>query len=154
MTSRTLRAANALLYASSVLLVIAAILYCAFYKEMPAWQLWGGVALSIGAAIWGLYYVTLSYRVTADEISYHSYFRCRRRLYWSEIANAELESTDANGLACCHITLHPREGAPLRISSEVLQLDEVQELAEDLRSKGLLPAAPTSDAPPTDTPTS
>ena len=140
MYSRTLRAANALLYASSVLLVIAAVVYCAVYKEMPAWQLWGGVALSVGATIWGLYYVTLSYRVTAEGISHHSYLRCHRRLLWSEVERAELEESDAQGVASCHITLYPQNGKPLRISSDVLPLDDVQELVTDLRGMGKLPA--------------
>lgn len=139
MIPRTLRAANALLYASSVLLVIAAVIYCAVYKQMPAWQLWGGIGLSVGAAAWGLYYVTLCYRITAEGVSYHSYLRCRRSLRWSEVERVELEESDAQGVASCHITLYPKEGAPLRISSDVLPLDDVQELADDLRAQGHLP---------------
>lgn len=139
MIPRTLRAANALLYASSVLLVIAAVIYCAVYKQMPAWQLWGGIGLSVGAAAWGLYYVTLCYRITAEGVSYHSYLRCRRSLLWSEVERVELEESDAQGVASCHITLHPQTGKPLRISSDVLPLDDVQELADDLRAQGHLP---------------
>ena len=156
MLSRTLRAANALLYASSVLLVIAAVIYCAVYKDMPVWQLWGGVALSIGATIWGLYYVTLCYRVSAEGISHHSYLRCHRRLLWSEVERVELEESDAQGVASCHITLHPQTGKPLRISSDVLPLDDVQELVTDLRDIGKLPAPPGSqtETPAPDTPES
>lgn len=156
MLSRTLRAANALLYASSVLLVIAAVIYCAVYKQMPAWQLWGGIGLSVGAAAWGLYYVTLCYRITAEGVSYHSYLRCRRSLLWSEVERVELEESDANGVACCRITLYPKEGAPLRISSDVLPLDDVQELVTDLRDIGKLPAPPSSqtETPAPDTPES
>ena len=36
MTPRTLRAANAVLYATSTLLVIATVIYCAFYKQMAS----------------------------------------------------------------------------------------------------------------------
>lgn len=147
MVPRTLRAANALLYGSSVLLVIAAVLYCALYKDMPAWQLWGGVVLSIGATIWGVYYVTLCYRITAEGVSAHAYLRCTRRLLWQEVEKAVQEESDANGIASCHITLHPKEGRPLRISSDVLPLDDVQELAADLRSLGLLPPADPTHIP-------
>ena len=154
MLSRTLRAANALLYASSVLLVIAAVVYCAVYKEMPAWQLWGGVALSVGATIWGLYYVTLSYRITAEGISHHSYLRCHRRLLWSEVERVELEESDAQGVASCHITLYPQNGKPLRISSDVLPLDDVQELVTDLRDMGKLPTTQDGKTPPNETPAS
>ena len=148
MVPRTLRAANALLYGTSVLLVIAAILYCAAYKDMPAWQLWGGVALSIAATIWGLYYVTFSYRVSAEGIRCYCFLRCTRHLPWAEVERVELEESDANGVACCHITLHVKDGKPLRISSDVLALDDVQELASDLRGIGLLPPAKASDAEP------
>ncbi len=148
MVPRTLRAANALLYASSVLLVIAAILYCALYKDMPAWQLWGGVVLSLGAAVWGVYYVTLSYRITAEGVSTHAYLRCTRCLRWADTKCATLEESDANGVASCHIVLQPKEGKPLRISSDVLPLDDVQKLAADLRRIGLLPPAETPESAP------
>ena len=141
MYPRTLKAANALLYASSTLLIIAAVVYCAMYKDMPVWQIWSAVALCIAGTVWGLYYVTLCYRVTAEGISRHVYLRCTRRLLWSEVARAELEESEAQGIASCHIILHPHSGAPLRISSDVLHLDDVQELAGDLRTIGLLPAA-------------
>ena len=150
MYPRSLKAANALLYASSTLLIIAAVIYCAMYKEMPAWQLWSAIGLCIAGTVWGLYYVTLCYRVTAEGISRHVYLRSTQRMLWSEVERAELEESDAQGIACCNITLHPRSGAPLRISSDVLHLDDVQELAGDLRTIGLLPADKTSE--PTDTP--
>ncbi len=139
MAPRTLRAANALLYGTSVLLVIAAILYCAAYKDMPDWQLWGGVVLSAAATVWGLYYVTLCYRISAESVSRYSFLRCTHCLRWAELARAELEESEANGLATCRITLYPKSGAPLSLSSDVLPLDDMQELAADLRSLGLLP---------------
>lgn len=135
---RTLRAANNLLYGSSVLLVIAAVLYCAICKDMPAWQLWGGVALSIGATIWGLYYVTLHYRISPEGVTYGYFLRRKRHLNWTDIERTELSEGDSQGVANCHITLHPKEGTPLRLSSDILSLDDVQELADELRSAGLL----------------
>ncbi|MBQ7022352.1 MAG: hypothetical protein IJN29_02150 [Akkermansia sp.] len=152
MEPRTLRAANALLYGSSVLLVIAAVLYCALYKDMPVWQLWGGVVLSLAAAVWGLYYVTLSYRITAEGVSTHAYLQCTRRLLWADTERITLEESDSNGIASCHIILHPKSGKPLRISSDVLPLDDVQELAADLRHIGLLPPAESQESAPADTP--
>lgn len=151
MPTRTLRAANALLYASSTLLIIAAVVYCTMYKNMPVWQLWSAVALCIAGTVWGLYYVTLCYRVTAEGISRHVYLRCTQRLLWGEVERAELEESEAQGIAGCHIILRPHSGAPLRISSDLLHLDDVQELADDLRTIGLLPAADktgeTTDSP-------
>lgn len=142
---RTLRAANALLYATSVLLIIAAIIYCAMYKELASWQLWGGIALSLGGAIWGAYYVTLCYRISPEGITRHVYLRRTRLLRWKDIERAELKETDVNSIATCTITLHPKTGTPLRLSSDVLTPDDVQELAADLRQIGLLPPAETKD---------
>lgn len=140
MIPRTLRAANALLYGSSVLLVIAAITYCAFYKSMPTWQIWSAAVLGCAATIWGLYYVTLNYKITAEGISRHLYLRCTHRLNWNEIERAELEQTDAGGIATCTILLHPKSGSAIRLSSDVLPLDDMEELITDLRTLRLLAA--------------
>lgn len=144
MIPRTLRAANALLYGSSVLLVIAAIVYCAFYKSMPTWQIWMAIFLGCAATVWGLYYVTLNYKITNEGISRHLYLRCTQRLNWREIERAELQQTDAGGIATCTILLHPQSGPSMRLSSDILPLDDMEELISDLRNISLLPA----EAPP------
>ncbi len=141
MLTRTIRPANALMYASSVLLIIAATIYCAIYKELPAWQLWGAVVLSAAATVWGLYYVTLCYHISAEAISRRVYFRRTHSLPIADITQATLDETDANGIASCQITLNTSAGTTLRLSSDVLNVDDVQELAEDLRALGLLPPA-------------
>lgn len=134
MYPRTLKAANALLYASSTLLIIAAVVYCAMYKNMPVWQLWSAVALCIAGTVWGLYYVTLCYRVTAEGISRHVYLRCTRRLLWADIERIELHHTDSNGIANRTITLYPQQGAPLTLGSDVLHPDDVEELSADIKA--------------------
>ena len=147
MLKRTIRPANALLYASSVLLIIAATVDCAVYKELPAWQLWGVVALSIAATVWGLYYVTLCYHISAEAITRRVYLRSTHTLPIADITQASLEETDANGIASCHLTLSTAAGITLRLSSDVLNVDDVQELAEDLRTLGLLPPAEKNEKP-------
>ena len=133
MTPRTLRAANALLYATSTLLVIATVIYCAFYKQLAEWQLWSAISMGIAATIWGLYYVTLSYRVTSEGISRHVYLRRTHCLRWAEVTHTDITETDSNGVASCTISLQTANGTTLTLSSDVLPLDDVQELATEIR---------------------
>lgn len=133
MTPRTLRAANAVLYATSTLLVIATVIYCAFYKQMAAWQLWSAIGLGAVATVWGLYYVTLCYRVTSEGISRHVFLRRTHYLRWVDITHTDIAETDSNGVASCTISLQTADNTALSLSSDVLHLDDVQELAGEIR---------------------
>lgn len=131
MLPRTLRAANALLYATSTLLVIATVIYCALYKQMPDWQLWVAVVLGVAATVWGLYYVTLNYRITAEGIARRVFLRQTHYMRWVELAQAKITETDHNGVASCTINLTAANGTTISLSSDILHLDDVQELAKE-----------------------
>ncbi len=88
-------------------------------------------------SLWGVYYVLLRFRITETAITRIAFLRAKR-FAWQSLTGAEIEETDANGIASCKITLH-FAGVSLVLSSELLSLDALRELAADLRLAGILP---------------
>ena len=58
-------------------------------------------------------------------------------LKWAELSSATLQESQNQGTASCTLLLTAGETS-LRISSDLLPLEEVQELAGELRESGLL----------------
>ncbi len=136
---RSLRAANRGLYLGTSLLVLAACGYAVWRGATP-WQAWLAAAAALATLLWGGYYAGLRYQVDAEGVSRHTFFT-HRRVLWSELTSADIEEQESMGVAACRIHLDSA-GGRITLSSDVLALDEVQELAADLRRVGLLPALP------------
>jgi hypothetical protein len=139
LTSRTLRAANAGFYLACTFFIIIACVYVMYTKEMTLSTVWAIVLASAGATLWGAYYATFCYRVNTVRISRISLF-CTRHITWEEITGISYEEKDSGGVASYKITVASATRT-FEISSDILSPDAVQELAADLREKGLLPPA-------------
>ncbi len=139
MNYRSLRAANRGLYLGTTLLVLTACGYTLWRGNRPEWQLWLAGAAALTTLFWGMYYALLRYQVDALGVSRHSFFLTRERILWEELAEATLEQQDSMGTARCAITLRAKNGRSLTLSSDQLPLDEVEQLAAELREQGHLP---------------
>lgn len=136
MTSRTLRAANRTLYLSCVLMVLAACVYVLLTREWPDSYRVLTILAGVGSTLWGLYYFVLCYKVDAQGVCLRTLFG-RKRLLWAELTSATVEKTDSNGVASMHIILKTPQGQ-MRLSSDLLTPDDVEELASELKEKGML----------------
>ncbi len=140
MSFRCLRAANHGFYLGTTVLVLAACTYTLWQGGRPVWQLWLAGLAGLATLLWGASYALLRYLVDAEGVTRRSLFGTRR-LLWSELAEATLEEQEGMGTARCTIHLRSRNGAGLALSSDLLPLDAVQELAAELREQGILPGS-------------
>ncbi len=138
MSFRSLRAANRGLYLGITLLVLSAVAYVLWQGERPEWQQWLAAAAAVVTLLWGGYYALLRYQVDALGVSRYSFFLCRERILWEELAEATLDEQDSMGSARCTITLRAGDGHTLTLSSDLLSLDALETLATDMRQQGFL----------------
>ncbi len=139
MSHRNLRAANRGFYLGTILLVLAACAYGLLCKEFPVWQQGLICAAALCVLLWGGYYVLLRYQVDARGISRYLLLAQRRCILWEELAEASWEQQEHLGTARCTIHLRAHNGTSLTLSSDLLPLEAVEELAAELREHGYLP---------------
>ena len=133
-TYRTLRCANAQLYVGATILVLAAAIYVLCSKD-TLWQQITAVFATIITPVWTAHYALLRYTVTAEGITRRS-LRGRTTLRWAELTSASIQETRNHATESCTITLQAGSSS-MRISSDLLPLEEVQQLAKELRESGL-----------------
>ncbi len=143
MSFRTLRAANQGLYLVTSLFVLAACAY-ALLREPEPWQAALAAAAALATIVWGGYYVSLRFQVDAEGVSRRAFFTCRRIL-WKELTSATCERESGAEMARCTIRLASPSG-DMEISSDLLPLDAVEELAAEMRAAGVLPQEPGATA--------
>lgn len=136
LTPRTLRAANAGFYIACTFFIMIACVYVMFTKEMTLSTIAAIVLASAGATLWGAYYASFCYRVNTVRISRISLFGTRH-INWEAITRITYDEKDAGGVASYKITVTSADHT-FEISSDILSPDAVQELATELREKGLL----------------
>ena len=134
-TFRIIRCANAQLYIGATLLVLGAAAYVLCCKD-ALWQQVAAIAAAIITPLWTAFYVGLKYPVDSTGITRRSLVG-NTCLKWADVSSATLQESQNQGTASCTILLQAGETS-LRISSDLLPLDEVQELARELREIGLL----------------
>ena len=134
-TFRILRCANAQLYLAATVLVAGAAIYVLCCKD-PLWQQLTAVAALLFTPLWCAHYLSLSYTITAEGITRRAWGRSTT-LRWSELSSAQVQNTQTPGTESCSILLQAGKRS-LSISSDILPLDSVKELAEELRSCGIL----------------
>ncbi len=136
MIPRTLRSANAVMYAAITLLVVAATIYVWCAEERLARCIGASVA-ALTACIWALHYILLRYHIDAEGVSEHRLFRRTRRIRWTELTAAHTQEVQLQGIAGLTIILQSAD-TTIAISSSVLAMEAVEELAEDLKTAGIL----------------
>lgn len=136
MIPRTLHCANAVMYAAISLLVVAATVYVWCTEPLSTRSIIATVAAG-GAVIWALHYIFLRYRIDTDGVSEHRLLRRPRRIRWSDVTEAKQEEVQLQGIAGLTIILQSPDTS-ITISSRVLNLDDVEALAEDLKKAGIL----------------
>lgn len=136
MIPRTLRSANAVMYAAITLLVVAATVYV-WCTEPRLARCIGATVAALTACIWALYYILLRFRIDADGVREYNMLRRSRSIRWAELTDARLEEVQLQGIAGLTIILQSAD-TTISISSSVLSMEAVEELAEDLRTAGIL----------------
>lgn len=133
MSERTLRCANGSLY----MLMGCCVAGCVVFAGCSGrWAWWYVVAVGALGLAWGAYYGTLRWRVDSEGVETACLGR-RRRYAWQQLAHAECASGDQAGVGYCRIVLKFREGE-VRLSSELIDLEEVEKLRDELISAGIL----------------
>ena len=134
-TFRILRCANAQLYIAAAILMLGAAAYVLCCKDV-LWQQSTAVAAAIITPVWAAHYAILRFTVDATGITRRSMWGSTS-IKWAELSSATLQESHNQGTASCTIHLQAGEQR-MSISSDLLPLDDVQELAKELRECGLL----------------
>lgn len=116
-------------------MVIAAAVYVLICKD-ALWQQIAAVAAAIITPLWAAHYTLLRFTIDHTGITRRSLLGSTS-LNWAEITAAEIRETSTQGTASC--TIHLQAGSKsLSISSDLLPLDDVQELATELQQCGII----------------
>lgn len=134
-TYRTLRCANAGIYTAAAIMMVAAAIYVLCCKD-ALWQQVAAVLAAVVTPVWAAHYALLRFTVNARGITRRSLLGSST-LCWAELTDTQLKETRGQGTESCTICLLAGEKR-MCISSDLLPLDEVQELAKELRSCGIL----------------
>lgn len=137
MTPRTLHSANAAMYAAIAVLTVIADVYVWLSETENTARCIAATLATLVAVVWALHYVVLRYRIDAEGVSEHRIFRQTRRIRWSELTSAQVEEVQLQGIAGLTIILQS-SGTTISISSKVLSMEAVEEVADELRTAGIL----------------
>lgn len=138
--ARTLRCANAAFSGLMILAVVGASGYVLWNGVVDAWRLGLIIGSSAVALFWGGYYVTFRVRVDAQGVRIRR-FVTDKFYAWENLIRADVQESDHDGTAHCCIQLFFEPGDGVRISSSLLDLEEIQALVEDMRHAGILSPA-------------
>lgn len=127
---RTLRCANATLYAGFVFIVWGAAAYVIFFRGVSTAELACAAVASVASLLWGGYYVLLRYEVDATGISRRILGK-GQRLEWKDLTRATLRETRTQETASSVLRLET-DSASMELGSDLLSLETVQELAREL----------------------
>ena len=116
-------------------MMLAAAAYVLCFKEV-LWQQIAAVVAAVITPVWAAHYALLRYTVDATGITRRSMLGSSS-IKWSELTSATLQERSYQGTASCTIRLQT-EHASMSISSDTLPLEDVQNLANELRENGLL----------------
>ena len=143
--SRTLRCANGALYLLMALSVAGCVAWGILSGRLSGlWQIGSSIAAALLALLWGGRYAALRWETGAQGIC-HRLLCFRKNYHWESLRSASLQENDTRGVATCCITLTFTEGE-LRLSSDLISLDDLELLRDDLIAAGLLPQTPQKTA--------
>lgn len=134
-TFRVLRCANAQLYLAASILMLGAAAYVLCCKD-ALWQQITAVLAAICTPVWAAHFIALRFTVTGQGITRRSLWGTTS-LRWADLTAASVSSTSNQGTASCTINLQAGP-VSMRISSDLLPLEEVENLAKELEACELL----------------
>lgn len=134
-TFRVLRCANAQLYLGASIMMLGAAAYVLCCKD-ALWQQIAAVLAAICTPAWAAHFIALRFTVTDQGITRRS-LRGTTPLRWADLTAARVSKTSNQGSASCTIDLQAGD-VSMRISSDLLPLEDVEQLASELESCGLL----------------
>ncbi len=137
MSYRVLRCANGTLYMGFVLGIIAAAAYVCATKLTDFWEISAVIFFTLIAALWGGFYYFLRIRIDETGIT-RSILFYKEHIDWANIKNAEVRQLQSPGTEACTIIL-TSPTVTMTISSDLLPLTQVEELADELKNNGILP---------------
>ena len=132
---RVLRCANAQLYIAATIMVLAAAIYVLCCKD-ALWQQLTAVGAIIITPAWSACYAALRITVDSTGVTRRS-ITGSSRINWSELSSATLRTASTPGTESCCIELSDGK-TNITISSDLFPLEEVQELAQELKECNLL----------------
>lgn len=139
MESHTLHSGNRHLYLGMSILVIAASIYSLSKEGSLFYEQGIAIAAIIITLIWGGYFYILRYRVDEEGVS-KSILKSRK-LSWEQISEIQLDEQESAGSISCTVTFHSADGSkPIKLSSELIHIEEMHMLIDELRAAGKLPA--------------
>lgn len=124
------------MYAAITLLVVAATIYVWCTEPQSTRSILSTVAAGV-AVIWALYYIFLRYCIDANGISEHGLLRRTKSIRWNDVTEAKLEELQLQGIAGLTIIIQSQD-TTITVSSKVLSMEAVEELAEELKTAGIL----------------
>ncbi len=132
-----LRTANRQLYAVMTLLVAGTSGYVLLARpEAPLYQFWTAVGAIVVALLWGGYF--WRWRVVVDEDGIELRGMRSRRWSWDAIAAIDCREAEVNGVARCVLIFGLKCGEEVKVSSQLVDLEEMRELRDALREAGRL----------------
>ena len=117
-------------------MVLGACVYTLLTRELEPLYILGIILAGLIALVWGLRYFVLCYKVDEQGVTCSGLLG-RKHLAWAQLDHASLQKTDSNGVASVQIILRA-DGVEMRLSNDVLTPDDVEDLASELKEKGIL----------------
>lgn len=130
--ARTLYCANRALYAAVLAAVLGVCIYAALAPG-PDYRPPLAISAGIICLLWGGGYATLSYTVSPQGITRSIFFFFKRRYTWQSLGPAEFRCIDSPGERSVSLVFNS-----LTLSGSLLDPDSIEELANDLRSAGMI----------------
>lgn len=134
--SRHYRCANFGLYLGCALLVLIAVSYYLTTRPVVDQPVQSITALFAGLAaiVWALHYCSISYCIDSNGIRSRRLFGRKRSISWSQLSHWEVIRIIEPEQATCRIIFSSSDGAPpITLSSELLELEAVENLARELQ---------------------
>lgn len=136
MTKRTLRCANGPLYMGFVLGIVAAAVYVSLTRLSGIWEISGVIILTLIAALWGGFYFFLRFHIDEEGVTRTLLWR-KQHIRWADVTAADFRHTQRPGTEACAITL-TTETDSLTLSSDLLPLEQMEEIVRELKEAGIL----------------
>lgn len=145
MTERRYYCVNRVLYVCMSLIVLGICIYTLLGKDWAAviaqpleyYQVYLAILGGLAVSLWGAYFALMFYEVNEQGVRRGGI--CPYFFKWDELQSIDVEQMDTGGQAQCKLLFITKTQGTRSISSELLSLEDMEELLRDLRAWGCLP---------------